>query len=53
MHWIYGSEENWRDGKFEEQHYLDLPEYPGNNMGNCEKEGMINDLVRYIRFVGS
>jgi hypothetical protein len=33
MHWIYGSKENWRDGKFEEQHYLDLPEYPGTT---CE-----------------
>lgn len=29
MHWIYGSEENGRDGKFEGQHYLDLPGHPG------------------------
>jgi hypothetical protein len=53
MHWIYGSEESWRDGKVEEQHPLDLLDHPRNNMRHCEREGMINESVQRIRLVGS
>jgi hypothetical protein len=38
MHWIYGSEENWRHGKVEEQHPLDLLDHPGTTCDIVRKK---------------